>query len=397
MNNVLSDIRFDLPTPSLTLDFAKIDAHYQRFLSSFPGADVFYAVKANANIDVLQYVVNHGGGLEIASLAELDLSLRAGAHGARIICSNPIKNPLFLQRMADAGVYAVVVDSTYEVEKVAQYAPGMRVYVRLSVDNTGSVLPLAGKFGVDGATALDLFEQARDLGLTPIGLSFHVGSQCLNPANWVNALAACGTVWRDAEARGFDMHFLDLGGGFPAGHYHDANIPTIEAIGEVVMPAIRDFIPADIDELMLVLEPGRGLVGESGLLYSKVEGKASRGDQEWIYLDVGVFNGLMETYEGFPPVVRVLAEDADQRPLRRYTLAGPTCDSCDVVARNIELPELHIGDVLVYLDAGAYVSEYGVAFNGFPTPAIVKLNTELIAGVLPAVVEEAAAPALAIA
>jgi ornithine decarboxylase len=397
MNNVLSDIRLDLPTPSLTLDFAKIDAHYQRFLSSFPGADVFYAVKANANIDVLQYVVNHGGGLEIASLAELDLSLRAGAHGARIICSNPIKNPLFLQRMADAGVYAVVVDSTYEVEKVAQHAPGMRVYVRLSVDNTGSVLPLAGKFGVDGATALDLFEQARDLGLTPIGLSFHVGSQCLNPANWVNALAACGTVWRDAEARGFDMHFLDLGGGFPAGHYHDASIPTIEAIGDVVMPAIRDFIPADIDELMLVLEPGRGLVGESGLLYSKVEGKAIRGDQEWIYLDVGVFNGLMETYEGFPPVVRVLAEDADQRPLRRYTLAGPTCDSCDVVARNIELPELHIGDVLVYLDAGAYVSEYGVAFNGFPTPAIVKLNTELIAGVVPAVVEESGAPALAIA
>lgn len=395
--NVLSDTLFDLPTPSLTLDFAKIDSTYQRFLNSFPGADVFYAVKANANPDVLQYVVNHGGGLEIASLAELDLSLRAGAHGARIICSNPIKNPLFLQRMADAGVYAVVVDSAWEVEKVAQFAPGMRIYVRLSVDNTGSVLPLAGKFGVDGATALDLFEQGRDLGLTPIGLSFHVGSQCLNPANWVNALAACGSVWRDAEARGFDMHFLDLGGGFPAGHYHTADIPTIEAIAEVVMPAIHDFIPAELDELMLVLEPGRGLVGESGLLYSKVEGKALRGDQEWIYLDVGVFNGLMETYEGFPPVVRLLAEDAGQRPLRRYTLAGPSCDSCDVIARDIELPELHIGDVLVYLDAGAYVSEYGVAFNGFPTPTIVKLNTGLIAAALPALVDNGAEPVLAIA
>lgn len=395
--NVLSDTLFDLPTPSLTLDFAKIDSIYQRFLNSFPGADVFYAVKANANPDVLQYVVNHGGGLEIASLAELDLSLQTGAHGARIICSNPIKNPLFLQRMAEAGVYAVVVDSTWEVEKVARFAPGMRIYVRLSVDNTGSVLPLAGKFGVDGASALDLFEQARNLGLTPIGLSFHVGSQCLNPANWVNALAACGSVWRDAEARGFDMHFLDLGGGFPAGHYHTASIPTIEAIAEVVMPAIRDFIPAELDELMLVLEPGRGLVGESGKLYSKVEGKAVRGDQEWIYLDVGVFNGLMETYEGFPPVVRLLAEDADQRSLCRYTLAGPSCDSCDVIARDIELPELHIGDVLVYLDAGAYVSEYGAAFNGFPTPAIIKLNTDLIAGAQPALVDGCAETVLAIA
>ncbi|MBL8145562.1 MAG: type III PLP-dependent enzyme [Anaerolineae bacterium] len=382
--NVLSDIRTDLPTPSLTLDFAVINDHYYRFLEAYPGADVFYAVKANANPDVIQYVVNHGGGLEIASLAELELSLRAGAHGDRIICSNPIKNPLFLRRMAEAGVYAVVVDSTYEVEKVAQHAPGMRVYVRLSVDNTGSVLPLAGKFGVDGVSALQLFEMARDLGLTPIGLSFHVGSQCLNPANWENAIAACGQVWREAEARGFDMHFLDLGGGFPAGHYHDSSIPTIEAIAEVVMPAIRAHIPAELDDLMVVLEPGRGLVGESGLLYTSVVGKALRGTQEWVYLDTGVFNGLMETYEGFPPVVRLLAEDAERRPLRSVTLAGPTCDSCDVVARDIELPELHIDDVLLFLDSGAYVSEYGVAFNGFPIPEVVNLNAGFIASLTPA-------------
>lgn len=395
--NVRSDIRFDLPTPSLTLDFAVINEHYQRFLEAYPGADVFYAVKANANPDVIQYVVNHGGGLEIASLAELDLSLRAGARGDRIICSNPIKNPLFLQRMADAGVYAVVVDSTYEVEKVARHAPGMRIYVRLSVDNTGSVLPLAGKFGVDGETALDLFEMARDLGLTPIGLSFHVGSQCLNPNNWMNAIAACGDVWREAEARGFDMHFLDLGGGFPAGNYHTGDIPTIESIGEVVMPAIRAHIPADLDQLMLVLEPGRGLVGESGLLYTSVVGKAMRGTQEWVYLDAGVFNGLMETYEGFPPVVRLLADDADQRPLRTVTLAGPTCDSCDVVAREIELPELHIDDVLLFLDAGAYVTEYGVAFNGFPTPEVVKVNAELITGLAPAQTEVTAEAVVAVA
>lgn len=395
--NVRSDIRLDLPTPSLTLDFAVINDHYHRFLEAYPGAEVFYAVKANANPDVIQYVVNHGGGLEIASLAELDLSLRAGARGDRIICSNPIKNPLFLQRMADAGVYAVVVDSTYEVEKVARFAPGMRVYVRLSVDNTGSVLPLAGKFGVDGATALDLFEMARDLGLTPIGLSFHVGSQCLNPGNWKNAIAACGSVWRQAEARGFDLHFLDLGGGFPAGHYHTSDIPTIESISDVVMPAIRAHIPIDADELMLILEPGRGLVGESGLLYTSVVGKALRGDQEWVYLDVGVFNGLMETYEGFPPVVRLLAADADQRPLRKYTLAGPTCDSCDVVAREIDLPELQIDDVLLFLDAGAYVSEYGVAFNGFPTPEIVRVNAEYITGLTPAQESETTEPALAIA
>jgi ornithine decarboxylase len=245
--------------------------------------------------------------------------------------------------------------------------------VRLAVDNTGSVLPLAGKFGVDGAQALELVDQARELGLQPIGLSFHVGSQCLSPMNWANAIKACGDVWRAAAERGHEFTFLDLGGGYPAGHYHTSSIPTIEEIGEVVTRAIDDYIPYTPD-LMLVLEPGRGLAGESGRLLAAVEGKAQRGGDTWLYLDAGVFNGLMETYEGFPPVVRLLADDAHLRSTMRYTLAGPSCDSCDVVARDIELPEVHIGDRLVFLDAGAYVSEYGAAFNGFPIPGIVALE-----------------------
>src|SRR5262249_28591632 len=149
-------------------------------------------------------------------------------------------------------------------------------------------------------------------------------------------------------------------------------IPTIEEIGDGVMQAIADYIPAT-SNLMLVLEPGRGLVGESGRMLATVEGKAQRGSDTWLYLDVGVFNGLMETYEGFPPVVRVQAERADCRPRLRYTLAGPSCDSCDVIARHIELPELPIGDGLVFYDTGAYTSEYAAAFNGFPVPTVRNL------------------------
>lgn len=364
-----------LNTPALVLDLENINDTYTRFVEAFPNGQVFYAVKSNANLDIMRLVVARGGGLEIASLAELDAALTAGASGAQIICSNPIKTPRFLQRMQAADVYAVVVDSPWEVEKIAQYAPGMRVYVRLAVDNTGSVLPLAGKFGVSGSEALHLFDQARDLGLVPIGLSFHVGSQCLRVNNWVNAIRACGEIWQAAEARGHQLHFLDLGGGFPAGHYHDANIPTIEAICEASRDAIYDFIPHHAP--MIVLEPGRGLVGESGRLVVSVVGKARRNGDEWLYMDAGVFNGLMETYEGFPPVVYLQADDAEDRPMRQYTLAGPSCDSCDVVARKIELPETHIGDRLVFLDAGAYTNEYAVAFNGFPVPAVVKLEREV--------------------
>jgi ornithine decarboxylase len=378
MNNVPLDTFVNdstVSTPTLVLDFDVISATYNRFTSLFNGGLVYYAVKANANPLICQMVVERGGGLEIASLAELELALRVGATGDQIICSNPIKNPQFLKRMQAEGVFAVVVDSTYEVEKIAQIAPDLRVYIRLAVDNTGAVLPLAGKFGVSGAQALEIAELAREKGLEVIGLSFHVGSQCLSPVNWVNAIRACGDVWREARERGFDFFFLDIGGGFPAGNYHDPSIPTLEGIAALVNPAIETYIPYT-PNLMMVMEPGRGLSGESGRLLARVEGKAMRGDDTWLYLDVGVFNGLMETYEGFPPVIQVQAEDAHLRETKVYTLAGPSCDSCDVVARNIELPEIHIGDRLVFLDAGAYVSEYGAAFNGFPVPQVIALNVE---------------------
>jgi ornithine decarboxylase len=141
------------------------------------------------------------------------------------------------------------------------------------------------------------------------------------------------------------------------------------------MEAVSQYIPNA--NPMLILEPGRGLVGESGRLVASVVGKAKRNGQEWLYLDAGVFNGLMETFEGFPPVIRLLAADADDRAMTNYTLAGPSCDSCDVVARDMELPEIHIGDRLMFLDTGAYTNEYAVAFNGLPIPSVIKLEREL--------------------
>ncbi len=373
-------------TPTLVLDFDIISETYNRFETLYNGGLVYYALKANANPTICRMVIERGGGLEIASMAELELALRVGAAGHQIICSNPIKNPAFLRRMQAEDVYAVVIDSTFEVEKIAKHAPGMRVYIRLAVDNTGSVLPLAGKFGVSGEQALELADMAKAHGLEVIGLSFHVGSQCLNPMNWLNAIRSSGEVWRQAQANGHDFYFLDIGGGFPAGNYHDPSIPTLEEIAVLVNQAIADYIPYHPD-LMMVMEPGRGLVGESGRLLAMVEGKAQRGDATWLYLDVGVFNGLMETYEGFPPVLRVLAPDAHLRPKAVYTLAGPSCDSCDVVARDIELPEIHIGDRLLFLDSGAYVSEYGAAFNGFPVPQVVMLNVEKHVGVMVEAIE----------
>lgn len=374
LDNTLNNSQ--LVTPALVLDFENISNTYDRFSQAFPGAWITYAMKANANQPILDFLATKGAGFEIASQPELDRALAAGATGRDIICSNPIKHPAFLQRMQEVGVYAVVADSADEIDKIATYAPGMKVYIRLAVDNTGSVLPLAGKFGVDAELALDLCDQARDLGLQPIGMSFHVGSQCLNAQNWHHAIRSCGMVWEQATARGHHFTFLDIGGGYPAGHYHTADIPTIEEIGAVVMDAVRAYIPNSNDpDFILDIEPGRGMVGESGRLLATVVGRAIRrtadGDQTWLYMDVGVFNGLMETFEGFPPVVYAL-ENAD-RPLKTYTLAGPSCDSCDVVARDVQLPEINIGDRLVFWDTGAYTNEYAAAFNGFPIPQVINL------------------------
>lgn len=379
MNNVRVDaLSADptLATPALLIDLDHIATVYRQFVKQFPTATVFYAMKANAASTVVGHVAQQGASLEIASESELDLALQVGTAAEHIICSNPIKSVAFIQRMHAEGVFAMVTDSVYEVRKIAAHAPGARVYIRLAVDNTGSVLPLAGKFGVDQQQALDLLNLSREVGLHPIGLSFHVGSQCLAPSNWYNAIKACGEFWHVAQQHGHELFFLNIGGGFPAGSYRDASIPTLEAIAQVVNVAITEYMPKPL--ALLALEPGRGLVGEAGRLVAEIMGEAVRGTENWLYLDAGVFNGLMETYEGFPPVVELLPMVSNgHRPLRPYTLAGPSCDSCDVIARNVMLPAAHTGDRLLFLDAGAYTNEYASRFNGFNIPQVHYLVEEV--------------------
>lgn len=358
-----------LATPALLIDLDHIALSYQNFLHYFPNGRVFYAMKANAAPVVVHHLVQQGAALEIASEPELNLALETGLAADQIICSNPIKSTAFIEQMHMAGVYAMVADSEFEVRKIASHAPGGRIYVRLAVDNTGSVLPLAGKFGVDQKQALYLLNLARELGLQAIGISFHVGSQCLSPHNWFNAIRACGALFYDAAEQGHDLYFLNLGGGFPAGSYRDASIPTLAAIAEVVYGALEQFMP--VMPRLLALEPGRGLVGEAGRLIATIMGEAPRGEDSWLYLDAGVFNGLMETYEGFPPVVELLPMVSNgNRPYHAYTLAGPSCDSCDVIAHGTILPKAHPGDRLNFLDAGAYTNEYASRFNGFAIPQV---------------------------
>ncbi len=356
-------------TPFLAIDVDRVVESYHELLDNVPGAEIFYAVKANSALPIVSALAAQRSAFDVASQPELEKILGLGVPGERIICSNPIKNERLLKRCAEVGVYAVVADSVDEMHKIARNAPGMRVYIRLIVDNSGAAFPLDKKFGVSREQALEELILARDLGLQPIGTAFHVGSQCTVTKNWARAIAECGAVWEAARDAGINLFFLDLGGGYPAPI--DLSVPTLADIGPVIVQAITDYIPPT-PNLRVIVEPGRGLVGAAGVMVMTVVGRAQRGEKTWLYLDGGVFNGMMEILEGFS-LYTVHANDAKAINTHSYTLAGPSCDSADTILRDVPLPEVNIGDRLYILNTGAYTVEYASNFNGFNIPTVQTL------------------------
>ncbi len=355
----------DAQTPFLAVDTERVIESYHRLLNSVPRAEIFYAVKANSHVAIVGALAEQGSSFDVASQAELEKALDLGATPDRIICSNPIKNARLLTLCSEQNVFAVVADSVDEIYKIARHAPGMRVYIRLSVDNSGAVVPLDKKFGVSGEQAAELLILARDLGLEPIGLSFHVGSQCVKAENWARAIAECGTIWRAVAAHGINLYFLDLGGGYPI--HTDPSVPTFCDIGQAISDAIAEYIP-ETPNLRVILEPGRAMVGDAGVMALTVVGKAQRGEKTWLYLDSGVFNGLMEVIEGFS--YPVFTDDVEAERTATYTLAGPSCDSFDTIMRDVALPPMSIGDRLYFINTGAYTTEYASNFNGFSIPSV---------------------------
>ena len=354
------------PTPFLALDSARIAEAYYALQGSVPGAEIFYAIKCNADQRIIEQLAALGSSYDVASQGELEKVLAAGVPGARIVCSNPIKTNQLIARCAETDVFAMVVDSDDEVRKVAAHAPGSRVYVRLAVDNSGAVMPLDKKFGASREQALDQMSLARDLGLQPIGLAFHVGSQCVQPDRWTHAIRECGAIWQLAADRGIQLYFLDLGGGYPI--HTDDSVPSVAEVGREIAEAIEECIPHTPNR-RVIMEPGRGMVGEAGVMVMTVVGRAQRGDKHWLYFDGGVFHGMTEIIEGFTDY-QVLSDKADATDTHEYTLAGPTCDSADTMLRDVPLPEMQLGDRIYILNAGAYTTEYATTFNGFDKPTI---------------------------
>lgn len=353
--------RDHIETPVLLLDADKVRAKAALIGSGIRNCKVFYAVKANTHIETLKLIDLAGLGFEIASEGELRVLAQIGVAPERIITSNPVKTPKFIRECAEYGVDFFAYDSYAEVDKIASIAPGAKLYLRLTVPNEGSEWPLSKKFGVEPEQALGILEYARGKGLVPIGLTFHVGSQCTNVHSWDSAVKKARKLWDMAAHNGIDLKILNMGGGYPVNY--TKSVVGIEAIERNIDRLVAEHFPEGVQ---VYLEPGRAMVGDAGVFVSSIHGKAMR-DKPWVYMDVGVFNGLMETIGGIK--YSYLIEDIGQemKPVD-VTLAGPSCDSIDVISDDVNLVGPELGCLVLVLAAGAYTLSYASEFNGFSIP-----------------------------
>src|SRR6202012_877834 len=349
--------------PCLVVDLEVVRDNYQTFAKALPDSRVFYAVKANPAPEVLSLLASLGSCFDTATVAEIEMALAAGTTPDRISFGNTIKKERDIARAFALGIRLFAVDCAAEVEKVARVAPGARVFCRILYDCAGAEWPLSRKFGCDPEMAVEVLDLAKRLGLEPYGISFHVGSQQRKVKAWDRALAMASTVFRDCAERGINLSMVNMGGGFPTKYLND--VPPVVQYGRSIFRALRKHFGNQIPET--IIEPGRGMVGNAGIIETEVvliSKKSDEDDVRWVYLDIGKFGGLAETTRS---PIRPPHAGADMTPC---VLAGPTCDSADVMYEKLPYPlpvTLEIGDKVLIEGTGAYTSTYSsVAFNGIP-------------------------------
>ena len=353
-------------TPCLVLDVDRVESNFRALQYALPLARIYYAVKANPAHQVLERLVNLNSHFDAASIEEVEACLAAGCRPEAISFGNTIKKTSAIRRAFEAGVTVFAFDSKEELTKLAQHAPGARVYCRILVENEGADWPLSRKFGTTIENARELMVEAGDLGLDPYGLSFHVGSQQTTTRAYEIAIGKVAMLFTDLTESGINLRMLNLGGGFPT-RYRD-DVPDIDQFGHAIMGAMTEHFGNALPEMLI--EPGRFIVGDAGVVSSEVV-LVSRRDRNdpvrWVYLDIGRFGGLAET-EGESIKYRI-ATPHDGSVMGPVAIAGPTCDGADILYErsNYRLPlALTSGDRVELLSTGAYVTTYAsTRFNGF--------------------------------
>ncbi|MDE1148843.1 MAG: type III PLP-dependent enzyme [Azospirillaceae bacterium] len=353
-------------TPCLVVDLDVVANNYDKLHEALPEARIFYAVKANPAPEILKLLVEQGSCFDTASIPEIQYCLQAGATPDRVSFGNTIKKASDIARAHALGIGLFAFDSMEELEKIAEHAPGARVFCRILTSGEGADWPLSRKFGCEPEMATELLLAAASMNVVPYGVSFHVGSQQRDLTQWDFALAQTAQIFRDLEEKGVMLRMVNMGGGFATRYLKD--IPSESEYGNAIEDSLRKHFGNRLPET--IIEPGRSMVGNAGVIRSEVvliSRKSHRDDRRWVYLDIGKFGGLAETMD--EAIKYKIQTPHDGGPAEPVILAGPTCDSADVLYEKTDYPlpvDLRIGDKIDILATGAYTTTYSaVNFNGF--------------------------------
>jgi ornithine decarboxylase len=353
-------------TPCLVLDLDVVADNYRALTTALPAARVFYAVKANPAPAILALLVESGSSFDCASIPEIDMVLEAGASADRISFGNTIKKESDIAAAYERGVRLFAFDCDAELDKIARSAPGSRVFCRILTTGEGAEWPLSRKFGCEPEMAEELLLAARFKGVEPYGVSFHVGSQQRDLAQYDSALEEVAGIFKSLSAKGLDLKMVNMGGGFATKYLVD--IPTAEEYGRAIHDSLLRHFGNRLPET--IIEPGRGMVGNAGVIQSEVvliSKKSANDNRSWVYLDIGKFGGLAETMD--EAIRYPIHSEHDGGETHPVILAGPTCDSADILYEHAgyHLPTaLKIGDKVEIRAAGAYTTTYASnGFNGF--------------------------------
>lgn len=372
-NNLFHDLKFleslSYETPFFLFSKKKILENYREFQKFFPDCLVQYAMKANSEPEVLELLLKAGSGFEVASKYELNLLKKIKVPPNKIVYGTSVKPADHIKEFVKYGVNTFAADSFPELEKIAAVASGANVYIRTIANDSRSVFKFSEKFGTDTSSVIPLLVRAKELGLHPYGISFHVGSQASDAKAWANVIVSLRSIIQDLQEMGITLDVLNLGGGYPCKYVSSENTPTLS---EISKNTLKEFKKLPYQPKIMV-EPGRGMIADTAIAVATVIARIERHSNTWLFLDLGVYNGLFETmaYQGstrYPITSMRPTENAGES---LFEIAGPTGDSPDVITREALLPsDTAVGDKLILHNVGAYSLVCTSSFNGFPKPDV---------------------------
>jgi ornithine decarboxylase len=359
-------------SPLLVVDCEQVRRQYRALRDALPGVDLHYALKPLPHASVVATLREEGAFFDLATTGEVELVKAQGIAPERCIHTHPIKRDSDIRDALRFGVTTFVADNPDEIRKFVRYRKRAELLLRVCFRSPTAVCDLSKKFGCEPGAVLGLIEQARRLGVRVRGLSFHVGSQATDPSKYIEAIQACTNLVAEALLAGLpSLDVLDIGGGFPVA-YNDAVMP----IDEFCAP-IRAALSKLPKHVRVIAEPGRFIAAPAAIAVSTVMGKAKRDGRWWYYLDDGLYgsySGQLFDHAKYP--VAALRDMGDGAALFDSVLAGPTCDSIDVIDDNIQLPELEVGDLMVGRMMGAYTWASATDFNFFKRAKVVVMHEQ---------------------